>query len=192
MKSPTEVSLNTQKYGNKTFEFITSPPLIADSGVTLAYGIELEGRFTELPAFAGGTTDRSYVQLSLAIDGEFADRVSELEAVVRNQSAFRGDWLSSVVDKSGIPMIKVRFDVTSAASTSFRVGGANLCHGWPPLKDMLDKHGSLRGAAAKVVLRRRKCGKFKVKFVLPGSCSKLTLSYVQSSFTIILHSKNAT
>ena len=91
MKSPSEVSLNTQKYGNKTFEFVTSPPLVAGSGVTLAYAIEMEGRFTELPLFAGGTTDRSYVQLNLAIDSAFADRVSELETNVRNQSAFRGD-----------------------------------------------------------------------------------------------------
>jgi hypothetical protein len=156
MKSPSEVSLNTQKYGNKTFEFITSPPIIASSGVTLAYGIEMEGRFTELPAFAGGTTDRSYVQLNLAIDGAFADRVSELETSVRNQSAFRGDWNSSVVDKGGVLMIKVRLDVTSANPTSFRVGGANLCHGWPPFKEMLDKHGSLRGANVKVVLRPQK------------------------------------
>ena len=156
MKSPTEVSLNTQKYGNKTFEFITSNPLIASSGVTLAYGIEMEGRFTELPTFAGGTTDRSYVQLSLAIDGAFADRVSELETNVRNQSGFFGVWNSSVVDKGGVSMIKVRLDVTSANPTSFRVGGANLCHGWPPLKEMLDKHGSLCGAAAKVVLRPQK------------------------------------
>ena len=156
MKSPTEVSLNTQKYGNKTFEFITSPPLIASSGVTLAYGIEMEGRFTELPAFAGGTTDRSYVQLSLAIDGAFADRVSELETSVRNQSAFRGDWNSSVVDKGGILMIKVRLDVTTALPTSFRVGNAPLARGWPALKEMLDTHGGMRGASTKVVIRPQK------------------------------------
>jgi len=156
MKSQSEVSLNTQKYGNKTFEFITSPPLIASSGVTLAYGIELEGRFTELPAFAGGTTDRSYVQLNLAIDSAFADRVFELETSVRNQSAFRGDWNSSVVDKGGIPMIKVRLDVTSASPTSFRVGNAPLAHGWPALKGMLDTHGGLRGASIKVAIRPQK------------------------------------
>jgi len=63
----------------------------------------MEGRFTDLPLFAGGTTDRSYVQLNLAIDSTFADRVFELETTVRNQSAFRGDWNSSVVDKGGIP-----------------------------------------------------------------------------------------
>ena len=156
MKSQSEITLNTQKYGNKTFEFVASPPLIADSGVTLAYGIELEGRFTEMPVFAGGTADRSYVQLNLAIDSNVAGCVSELEARVRSKTAFRGDWNSSVVDKGGVSMIKVRLDVTSANPTSFRVGGANLCHGWPPLKEMLDKHGSLRGAAAKVVLRPQK------------------------------------
>ena len=156
MKSPTEVSLNTQKYGNKTFEFITSPPLIASTGVTLAYGIEMEGRFTELPVFAGGTKDASFVQLSLAVDSEFADRVSELEAVVRNKTAFRGDWLSSAVDKSGIPTIKVRLDVTSASPTSFRVGNAPLARGWPALKEMLDTHGGMRGASTKVVIRPQK------------------------------------
>jgi len=156
MKSPSEVSLNTQKYGNKTFEFVTSPPLVAGSGVTLAYAIEMEGRFTELPLFAGGTTDRSYVQLNLAIDSAFADRVSELETNVRNQSAFRGDWNSSVVDKGGIPMIKVRLDVTTAAPTSFRVGNAPLARGWPALKEMLDTHGGLRGASATVVIRPQK------------------------------------
>ena len=125
----------------------------------------MEGRFSELPAFAGGTSDRSYVQLNLAIDREFADRVSELETNVRNQSAFRGDWNSSVVDKGGIPsgsaaerrsMIKVRLDVTTAAPTSFRVGNAPLARGWPALKEMLDTHGGLRGASAKVVIRPQK------------------------------------
>ena len=156
MKSQSEITLNTQKYGNTTFEFVTSSPLIADSGVTLAYGIELEGRFTELPKFAGGTSDRSYVQLNLAIDSDVAGCVSELEARVRSKTAFRGDWNSSVVDKGGVSMIKVRLDVTSASPSSFRVGEANLCHGWPPLKEMLDKHGSLRGANVKVVLRPQK------------------------------------
>ena len=156
MKSQSEITLKTQKYGNKTFEFVASSPLIADSGVTLAYGIELEGRFTELPKFAGGASDRSYVQLNLTIDSDVAGLVSELEASVRSKTAFRGDWNSSVVDKGGVPMIKVRLDVTSMNPTSFRVNGANLCHGWPPLKEMLDNHGNLRGAAAKVVLRPQK------------------------------------
>ena len=153
MKNHVEISLTAQKYGNKTFEFVTSPPLIADSGITLAYGIELEGRFTELPAFAGGTSDRSYVQLNLSIDSSFADRVSELEANVRNKTAFRGEWTNAVADKNGTHVLKVRLDVTSASPTNFRVGGANLCHGWPALKEMLDKHGNLRGAVVKVVLR---------------------------------------
>ena len=156
MKTQAEISLTAQKYGNKTFEFVTSPPLVADGGVTVAYGVELEGRFTELPVFAGGTHDRSFVQLNLAIDREFAERICELETDVRNKTAFRGDWLSSVVDKSGIPLIKVRLDVTSATPTNFRVGDASLARGWPALKEMLDTHGSLRGAAAKVVLRPQK------------------------------------
>ena len=156
MKSQSEVTLNIQKYGCKTFEFITSPPLIANSEITLAFGIELGGRFTELPVFARGTSDRSYVQLNVAIGSEFAGRVSELEAHVRNKTTFRGDWFSSVVDKRGVPMIKVRLDVTSASPTSFRVGGANLCHGWPAFNEMLNKHGSLRGAVAEVVLRPQK------------------------------------
>ena len=156
MKSQSEVALNTQKYCNKTFEFVSAPPLIASGGITLAYGIELEGRFTELPVFAGGTNDRSYVQLNLAIDSEFAERVSGLETTVRNKTAFRGDWTSSVTDKGGIPTIKVRLDVTSAGPTSFRVGNTPLARGWPALKEMLDKHGNLRGAAAKVVLRPQK------------------------------------
>ena len=96
------------------------------------------------------------MQLNLTIDSNFADRVSELETSVRNKTAFRGDWLSSVVDKSGIPLIKVRLDVTSATPTNFRVGDASLARGWPALKEMLDTHGSLRGAAAKVVLRPQK------------------------------------
>ena len=156
MKTQTEISLTSQKYGNKTFEFVTSPPLVAAGGVTLAYGIELEGRFTELPVFAGGTHDRSFVQINLAIDSEFADHISELETSVRNKTAFRGDWASSVVDKGGVFMLKVRLDVTSAIPTNFRVGDASLACGWPALKEMLDTHGSLRGAAAKVVLRPQK------------------------------------
>ena len=156
MKSQSEISLTPQKYGNKTFEFVSAPPLVADSGVTLAYGIELEGRFTELPVFAGGTHDRSFVQLNLAIDSDFAARVSELEASVRSKSAFRGDWTSSVADKGGIPMLKVRLDVTSATPTNFRVGSAPLARGWPALREMLDAHGNLRGADVKVVLRPQK------------------------------------
>ena len=96
------------------------------------------------------------VQLNLAIDSDFADRLSALEAVARNKTAFRGDWLSSVVDKNGIPTIKVRLDVTSASPTSFRVGNAPLARGWPALKEMLEKHGNVRGAAVKVVLRPQK------------------------------------
>ena len=156
MKTQSEVSLTAQKYGSKTFEFVTSPPRIADIGVTLAYAIELEGRFTELPVFAGGTHDRSFVQLNLAIDSAFADRASELEASVRHQSAFRGDWTSSVADKGGTLMLKVRLDVTSASPTNFRLGSAPLARGWPSLKEMLDAHGNLRGAAAKVVVRPQK------------------------------------
>ena len=156
MKTQSEICLIAQKYGNKTFEIVIAPPLVADSGVTVAYGIELEGRFTELPVFAGGTHDRSFVQLNLAIDSECVDRVSELEASVRNKTAFRGDWLSSVVNKSGIPLIKVRLDITSGNPTSFRVGNTPLARGWPALKEMLDKHGNLRGAAAKIVLRPQK------------------------------------
>ena len=165
MKSQSEISLTPQKYGNKTFEFVSAPPLVADSGVTLAYGIELEGRFTELPVFAGGTHDRSFVQLNLAIDSEFADRVSELETSVRSKSAFRGDWTSSVANKSGISsgsaaeqsyVLKVRLDVTSATPTNFRVGSAPLARGWPALREMLDAHGNLRGADVKVVLRPQK------------------------------------
>ena len=156
MKTQSEICLIAQKYGNKTFEIVIAPPLVADSGVTVAYGIELEGRFTELPVFAGGTHDRSFVQLNLAIDSDFAARVSELEASVRSKSAFRGDWTSSVADKGDIPMLKVRLDVTSATPTNFRVGSAPLAHGWPALKEMLDAHGNLRGADVKVVLRPQK------------------------------------
>ena len=53
-------------------------------------------------------------------------------------------------------MIKVRLDVTSAAPTSFRVGNSPLTRGWPALKEMLDTHGGLRGASAKVVVRPQK------------------------------------
>ena len=165
MKTQAEISLTPQKYGNKTFEFVSTPPLVADSGVTVAYGIELEGRFTELPLFAGGTHDRSFVQLNLEIDSDFAHRVSELEAIVRSQTAFRGDWTSSVADKGGISsgsaaerssVLKVRLDVTSATPTNFRVGNVPLARGWPALKEMLDTHGGLRGASTKVAIRPQK------------------------------------
>ena len=165
MKTQSEICLIAQKYGNKTFEIVIAPPLVADSGVTVAYGIELEGRFTELPVFAGGTHDRSFVQLNLGIDSDFAQRVSELEAIVRSKTAFCGDWTSSVADKGGISsgsaaerssVLKVRLDVTSATPTNFRVGSAPLARGWPALREMLDAHGNLRGADVKVVLRPQK------------------------------------
>ena len=165
MKTQSEICLIAQKYGNKTFEIVIAPPLVADSGVTVAYGIELEGRFTELPVFAGGTHDRSFVQLNLGIDSDFAQRVSDLEDIVRSQTAFCGDWAGSVADKGGISsgsaaerssMMKVRLDVTSASPTSFRVGNAPLTHGWPALKEMLDTHGGMRGASTKVVIRLQK------------------------------------
>ena len=156
MKNQVEISRTAQKYGNKTFEFVTSPPLIANSGISVAYGIELQGKFTELPLFAGGTNDRSYVQLNLAIGSDFADQVSELEASVRSKTAFRGEWTNAVSVKGDTHMLKVRLDVTSASPTNFRVGKAPLACGWPALKEMLDTHGSLRGAAVKVVLRPQK------------------------------------
>ena len=156
MKDQVEIELKTQKYGNKTFEFVTAPPLVANSGISVAYGIELEGRFTELPIFAGGTNDRSYVQLNLAIDSEFADQVSALETSVRNKTAFRGQWTNAVSVKGDTHMLKVRLDVTSASPTNFRVSNAPLASGWPALQKLLDTYGNLRGASVKVVLRPQK------------------------------------
>ena len=163
MKNQVEISLKVQKYGNKTFEFVTSSPIVANSGISVAYGIELEGRFTELPIFAGGTNDRSYVQLNLAIDSEFADQVSALETSVRKKTAFQGQWTNAVSVKGDTHMLKVRLDVTSASPTNFRVGNAPLTCGWLALKEMLDTHGSLRGAAVKVVLRPQKVWEVQAK-----------------------------
>ena len=98
----------------------------------MLYGIELEGKFAELPLFAGGTHDRSHVQLILGVSDRLATRVSVCEARVRQQTALTGDWSSCVLDKGGQKATKVRLDVTSAKRTSFRVSGAsqtNLCQG---------------------------------------------------------------
>ena len=61
MAQADEIELITQKYGNKTFEFINCLPFVSDANerAQLLYGIELEGRFTELPLFAGGTHERT-------------------------------------------------------------------------------------------------------------------------------------
>ena len=54
---PVKVQLVTQQYGNKTFEFVQAPLVItaSEERVRLPFGIELEGRYTELPVFAGGS-----------------------------------------------------------------------------------------------------------------------------------------
>ena len=165
MAQADEIELITQKYGNKTFEFINCLPFVSDANerAQLLYGIELEGRFAELPVFAGGTHDRTYVQLILGVSDRLATRVSVCEARVRQKTALQGDWSSCVLDKGGQKAIKVRLDVTSAKPTNFRVSSetlhTDLSQGWPALKELMDTHGNLRGADAKVVLAPQKVWK---------------------------------
>ena len=135
MAQADEIELITQKYGNKTFEFINCLPFVSDANerAQLLYGIELEGRFTELPVFAGGTHERTYVQLTLGVSDKLATRVSVCEARVRQKTALQGDWSTCVLDKGGQKAIKVRLDVTSAKPTNFRVSSGtshtDLCQG---------------------------------------------------------------
>ena len=160
----TKVQLTTQQYGNKTFEFIQAALIITapDERVRLPFGVEIEGRFTELPKFAGGTHDRSYLQVSLAVSPEFAARVLELESAVRSATAFQGEWSNSLGVKGDSQIIKARLDVNSGRPTHFRTGQA-LAHGWPALKEALDTHGNLRGASAKIALSADKVWKVNGK-----------------------------
>ena len=61
MKNQVEISPTAQKYGNKTFEFVSAPSIVANSEMSVAYRIELQGRFTELLVFAGGTSERGVI-----------------------------------------------------------------------------------------------------------------------------------
>ena len=160
----TKVQLTTQQYGNKTFEFVQAAPLITapEERVRLPFGIELEGRFTELPLFAGGTHDRSFLQVSLAVSPEFAARVLELEGAIRNATAFQGEWSPSIATKGDSQLLKARLDVTSGRPTHFRTG-QSLSHGWPALKEALDTYGNLRGASAKIALSADKVWKVNGK-----------------------------
>ena len=123
------------------------------------YGIELEGRFTELPTFAGGTADRSFIQLTLGVSDQLAVRVGVFEAKVKKKTALKGEWSSCVQDKAGKKAIKVRLDVTSAHPTNFRVNNGKLSSGWPALKQMLDEHGKMRDATARIVVAPQKVWK---------------------------------
>ena len=128
----------------------------------LLFGIELEGRYTELPVFAGGTHVGSFLTVSMAVAPEFAERVNRLEEAIRNTTAFQGEWSSSMVDKEDHKILKARLDVTSGRPTNFRTGQA-LGHGWLALKEMLDTFGNLRGASAKVALSAEKVWKVNNK-----------------------------
>ena len=156
-----EIELITQKYGNKTFEFINAQPLATDKNerAQVFYGVELEGRFTDLPVLASGTVDRSFIQLTLAVPDQLAVRVGVFEAKVKKKTALKGEWSSCVHDKGGQKAVKVRLDVTSNKPTNFRVNGSALSSGWPALKQLLDEHGRMRDARARVVLAPQKVWK---------------------------------
>ena len=156
-----DIELIIQNYANKTFEFINVQPIATDKDerAQVLYGIELEGRFTELPLFAGGTAERSFIQLTLGVSDQLAVRIGVFEAKVKKKTALKGDWSSCVHDKGGQKAIKVRLDVTSAHPTNFRVNGGELSSGWPALKQMLDEHGRMRDAQARVVLAPQKVWK---------------------------------
>jgi len=161
---PEKVQLVTQQYVNKIFEFVQAQPIItaSEERVRLPFGIELAGRYTELPVFAGGTHDRSFLQVSMAVPAEFAEPVDRLEGATRNTTAFQCEWSSSIVDKGDCKILKARLDVTSGRPTNFRTGQA-LAHRWPALKGTLDTYGNLRGASARVASSAEKVWKVNNK-----------------------------
>ena len=81
------------------------------------------------------------------------------EAKVKRKTVLKGDWSSCVQDKGGRKAIKVRLDVTSNKPTNFRANGSELSSGWPALRQMLDEHGRMRDAKARVVLAPQKVWK---------------------------------
>ena len=145
----------------------------------LPFGIELEGRFTELPTFAGGTHDRSFLQVSIAVAPELAKRVLELEGAIRNATAFQGEWSHSIATKGDSQILKARLEVTFGRPTNFRTG-YSLGHGWPALKETLDTYGNLRGASAKVALSAEKVWKVNSKMGITWKLQQIEFGPCQS------------
>ena len=89
-----QFELVTQTYGNKTFEFVRGcAPIINlnENGETarLPFGVEVESKFTDLPVFAGGSAERSFIQLSIEIPESMAARIETVESEIHSKTAQR-------------------------------------------------------------------------------------------------------
>ena len=155
-------TLEQRVYQGKTFEFFKDPPTILsarDEAIGLPFGIEVEGRFTARPHFAGGIDTRNYLTVQIAIGSEMATAIRRAEATFAGLMSLSGEWTSAVVEKSGRCLFKARLIVSATQNLShFRFGVEGpLCHGWPALEELLSH--DLRGACGRVAVMPQKLWK---------------------------------
>ena len=148
-------ALEQRVYQGKTFEFFKDPPTILsarDEAICLPYGIEVEGRFTARPHFAGGTDTRNHLSVQIAVGSETAAVIRRAEEAFAAMTSLSGEWAPSVVEKNGRCLFKARLIVSASPNLSrFRYGVEGpLCSGWPALEDFL-LH-DLRPAMGKIAL----------------------------------------
>ena len=81
-------ALEQRVYHGKTFEFFKDPPTILsarDEAICLPFGIEVEGRFTARPVFAGGTDTRNHLAVQIAVGSETAAAMRRAAAGAREE-----------------------------------------------------------------------------------------------------------
>ena len=155
---PTKMSnftLEQRVYQGKTFEFFKDPPTILSrpgEAICLPFGIEVEGRFTARPHFAGGTDTRNHLSVQIAVGSETAAAIRGAEEAFAAKTALSGDWASAVTEKNGRYLFKTRLIVSASPNLSrFRCGAEGpLCSGWPALEELLSQ--DLRGALGRVAV----------------------------------------
>ena len=174
-------ALEQRTWQGKVFEFFKDPPTIMsarDEAICLPYGIEVEGRFTARPHFAGGggTDTRNFLTVQIAVGSETAAAIRRAEAAFAGMTSLSGEWASSVIEKNGRCLLKTRLIVTASPYLShFRYGVEGpLCSGWPALEDLLSRE--LRGARGRVAVMPSKLWEYRDRWVALGASSNWTSS----------------
>ncbi len=158
-----DFALEQRVYQGKTFEFFRDPPTILsarDEAICLPFGIEIEGRYTPRPHFAGGTDQRNHLTVQIAVGAETAAAIRRAEEAFAAKTSLNGEWAPAVVEKNGRSLLKARLIVSGPNLSHFRHGVEGpLRSGWAALEGLLSH--DLRGAMGRVAVMPQKIWKMQ-------------------------------